>query len=193
MTEIVARSVRCGLIGALALGALSGVAKAQESEGALPDIGNVLLTFHLVQADGFTDEDPEISDVVSELRRIFNFQGYKLLSSSVFNVGLVRNSSGSHLRGDGLQRIYPSGSETRLVIKAEVSSRRATGTVRAKVTLTDQTDQTYGATGISFIDQLPLLEASVTIRDGQRVVLGSARRTADEPVLILVVTPRIDP
>ena len=42
-------------------------------------------------------------------------------------------------------------------------------------------------------EQLPLLEASVTMRDGQSVVLGSARRTPDEPVLILVVTPRIDP
>ena len=30
------------------------------------------------------------------------------------------------------------------------------------------------------------------MRDGQRVLLGSARRSADEPVLILVVTPRID-
>ena len=41
--------------------------------------------------------------------------------------------------------------------------------------------------------RLPLLEASVTIRDGQRVVLGSARRSAEDPVLILIVTPRVDP
>ena len=31
------------------------------------------------------------------------------------------------------------------------------------------------------------------MRDGQKMVLGSAPRTAAEPVLILVVTARIDP
>ena len=56
MTEMVTRSIRCGLIGALALGALAGAANAQEGEATAPDIHNVLLTFHLIQADGFTDE-----------------------------------------------------------------------------------------------------------------------------------------
>ena len=37
------------------------------------------------------------------------------------------------------------------------------------------------------------LEASVTIRDGQTVVLGSTRTSAEEPVLILVLTPEFDP
>ena len=181
-----ARRVQWALVGASALGVLAGVANAQESEKAA-DIHNVLLTFHLVEADGFTDQDPEISDVVSELRKLFNFQGYRLLSTSVFNVGLVRD--GSYLTGEGSQRIGQSQTEAPLTILADVSSRRSTGTVRAKVTLTDQPARVFG----SIVEQFPLLEASVTIRDGQRVVLGSARRTADEPVLILIVTPRIDP
>lgn len=186
MYEMLKSRIRSTLIAVLALGALSGVANAQEGEKA-PDIHNVLLTFHLVQADGFTDEDPEISEVVSELRKLFNFKGYRLLSTSVFNVGLVRD--GFHLTGEGSQRIGQSQTEAPLTIMAEVSSRRSTGTVRAKVTLTDQPARVFG----SVIEQFPLLEASVTIRDGQRVVLGSARRNADEPVLILIVTPRIDP
>ena len=188
MTEMVKRSIRCGLIGALALGALAGVANAQEGEDVAQHIQNVLLTFHLVQADGFTDEDPEISDVVSELREIFNFQGYRLLSTSVFNVGLIPNTSGSRATGEGLQRIYPIGFEKGMTIKANVSSRRSTGTVRATVTLTDQIRQSY-ARG----EELPLLETTVTFRDGQRAVLGSGPGNAEGAVLILIVTPRIDP
>ena len=192
MTEMVKRSIRCGLIGALTLGALAGAANAQEGEATAPDIYNVLLTFHLVQADGFTDENPEISDVVSELKKLFNFQGYRLLSTSIFNIGMVRSSQGTYVSGDGSQRIFPGDSETPLTIKAEVSSRRSPpGTVRATVTLTDQT--TRMVSDFSFSEPLPLLEASVTIRDGQTMVLGSPRRTAKEPVLFLIVTPRIDP
>ena len=192
MYEKMKRSIQYAVIGALALGALSGVANAQEGEDARQDIHNVLLTFHLIQADGFTDEDPEISDVVSELRKLFNFRGYRLLSTSVFNVGLARsNMDRNVLVGDGLQRIVPADSGTPLTIKAELSSRRSTGTVRAKVILTDVT--TRRVLGTLGTERLPLLEASVTIRDGQRVVLGSARRSAEDPVLILIVTPRVDP
>ena len=194
MIEIVKRSIRCALIGTLFLGALSGVANAQEGEEARQDIHNVLLTFHLIQADGFTDEDPEIGDVVSELRKLFNFRGYRLLSTSVFNVGLARRNMNSAVAtGDGLQRIVPGDSETPLTIKAEISSRRSTGSVRAKVTLTDVTTRQVVFGDGASTQRLPLLEASVTIRDGQRVVLGSARRSAEDPVLILIVTPMIDP
>lgn len=190
MYDSVKKRIRCAPIAALALVALAGVANAQEGEKAA-DIHNVLLTFHLVQADGFTDQDPEISDVVDELRKLFNFQGYRLLSTSVFNVGLVRDRTGNYVTGEGSQRIFAGDSETPLTIRADISSRRSTGSVRAKVALTDQTTRIVGTMTRS--ERLPLLEASVTIRDGQRVVLGSARRTAGEPVLILVVTPRVDP
>ena len=96
---------------------------------------------------------------------------------------MVRSSRGTYVSGEGSQRIFAGDSPTPLTIEAEVTSQRSPpGTVRAKVTL-----ETLAGPAS------PLLEASVTIRHGQRVVLGSARRTADDPVLILVVTPRIDP
>lgn len=187
MIEMMTRCVGCTLIAALAVATLASVANAQEIEEPGQDIENVLLTFHLVEADGFADEDPEISDVVSELRQLFSFRGYRLLSTSVFNVGLLPTSRGTS--GDGSQRIIPSGSETPLTIMASISSRRSTGAVRATVTLAEVVTQA------DFFEPrpTPLLEASVTMRDGQSVVLGSARRTPGEPVLILVVTPRIDP
>ena len=176
MIENARRSIQCALILALALGTLPGVARAQEPE---EPVRNVQLIFHLVEADGFTDDDPEISDVVSELRKLFNFEGYRLLSTSVLNVGLSHLNA-STFSGNGSQRIVPDDYLTPLAISAEVRAHRTEGTVRAKVTLSD-------------LVPFPLLEASVTIRDGQRVVVGSARRSADAPVLILIVTPKIDP
>ena len=195
MIEMVSRSVRSVLIVALAPGLIHGVASAQERSDSPQDIQNVQLVFHLVQADGFTDRDPEISDVVTELRKLFNFQGYRLLSTSVLNVGLARATAGSaSVTGGGAQRIVPGDSSTPLTISADISARRSTRTVRARVTLTEGVFRWTGGSETTVIRGTPtLLEASVTIRDGQRVVLGSARRAADDPVLILVVTPRIDP
>ncbi len=192
------KGIRCAWIMTLAIGPLAGVASAQEPEEGTETVQNVQLTFHLVEADGFTDDDPEISDVVSELRTLFNFRGYRLLSTSVLNVGLARRSStAATATGSGSQRIIADGSDTPLTIYAEVTTRRFTRNVRAKVTLIDRArrprvDAREGQVIVSGMPG-PLLEASVTVRDGQRVVLGSARRSAGEPVLILIVTPRLDP
>ena len=189
MIESAKGGLRCGLVAPLALGLLASFASAQEREDSAQDVWNVQFVFHLVQADGFTDEDPEISDVVTELRAAFNFRGYRLLSTSVLNVGLVLPHRGSPtVNGSGSQRIVADDYEEPLTISAEVSARRSTGTIRAQVTLTDLI--VWGTTGDPISP--PLLGASVTMRDGQRVLLGSARRSADEPVLILIVTPRID-
>jgi len=197
MIEYAKRSIRNALIASLAFGLHPGAASAQGREDAVETVQNVQLVFHLVEADGFTNEDPEISDVVSELRKLFNFRGYRLLSTSVLNIGLARTSN-VMVGGTGSQRIVADDSETLLAIHAEVSARRSTGNVRAKVTLAERTsaDPTYQAREGRFVVmelQGPLLEASVTIRDGQRVVLGSARRSAEDPVLILIVTPSLDP
>ena len=192
MNEMAKRWIRCALMVALALGAPAGVANAQESGEPPPDIQNVLLTFHLVQADGFTDDDPEISDVVTELRKLFNFRGYRLLSTAVFNVGLSRRSgSANYLDGTGFQRIVPEESDQPLMIHADVTAERSTGTVRAKVSLSDVMTRHIG--GLVGTERLPLLEATATFGDGQRMVLGTPRRAASEPVLILIVTPQFDP
>lgn len=197
VNEKVRKGIRGALIAPLVFGLHPGVASAQEGEDAVETVQNVQLVFHLVEADGFTGDDPEISDVVSELRKLFNFRGYRLLSTSVLNIGLARTSN-VMVGGRGSQRIVADDAETPLAIHAEVSARRSTRDVRAKVTLSG------GGSGTSTLRQReggvfrmevlgPLLEASVTIRDGQRVVLGSARRSAEDPVLILIVTPSLDP
>ena len=154
--------------------------------------GNVQLMFHLVQADGFTDEDPEIKDVVTELRKLFNFQGYRLLSTSVLNVVLERKPGWAELRGGGTQRMFAGDSETLLAMDVDLSADRASETVRVKVMLTNVVPWHIRANSdVDPVDEF--LEASVTIRDSQTVVLGSTRLSLEEPVLILVVTPRFDP
>lgn len=45
----------------------------------------VRLTFHLIQADGATASDPEIADIVSTLRKLFRFRGYRLVQEGVFS------------------------------------------------------------------------------------------------------------
>lgn len=191
MIEVVKKTIKGVLIFALSLVPVSGIASAQRGEAAAQDVHNVLLTFHLVQADGFTEDDPEISDVVTELRKYFNFQGYRLLSTSLFNVGMYMSDNDINpLRGSGSQRIVVENSEMALEVSATLRAARASGTVRGTVTLTDITRYVDRSRPMNLS---PLLRISVNMRDGQRVVLGSAPRTAEEPVLILVVTARVNP
>lgn len=42
----------------------------------------VSLHFMLIEADGFTESDPAIAEVEEELRKLFNFQGYRLAARS---------------------------------------------------------------------------------------------------------------
>ena len=190
MIEKVKKTIPGALLFALALATQSGVANAQEGEEAAQDIQNVLLTFHLVEADGYTDDDPEISDVVTELRKIFNFQGYRLISSSLFNVGMhLSGYDTDPLRGSGSQRIVVENSDVVLEVNASLRAAQRSRLVRGTVTLTDITRFVHSTRR----ELPPLLEITVNMRDGQKVVLGSAPRTAEEPVLILVVTARIDP
>ena len=192
MSEMMKTSLRCAVLFLLAAGPLASAANAQETEETAENIQNVLLTFHLVEADGFSDDDPAISDVVAELRKIFNFEGYRLLSTSVLNIGLAPlPRSANELEGTGSQRIFPSGSDAPLTIEAVIGTRPYSSprAVRATVILSDVTVVRELATE----QFLPLLEASVTMRDGQTMVLGTGFRSADEPVLILIVTPWIDP
>lgn len=187
MIEIVKRSVGYGMAFALILGLAVAGADAQESEDAGDDIQNVLLTFHLIEADGYTGQDPAISDIVAELRKLLNFKGYRLLSESVFNVGLTLQPAmriTTPLTGSGSQVIV-QGDSTGIEIRVAVTAARGSETARAAVSLRD----------VSVDDRQfrTLLDATVNMRDGQRVVLGSALRSPGEPVLILIVTARIDP
>lgn len=190
MMELMKRSVRCALVLPLLLGPLAGVASAQD-EDASGVFRQLQLIFHLVQADGFTEQDPEIADVVTELRKLFNFKGYRLLSTSVQNIVLERVYSG-RLDGSGTQRIVVGESGEPWALSVDVTARPPSPTMRVAVSLTSVV--AWSIREHATRDPVETyLEASVTVRDGQKVVLGSTRPSAEEPALILVVTPRFDP
>ena len=189
MIEMAKRGMKRALIAVAAVGlaAGAGAASAQEGERTGEDIQNVLLTFDLIQADGFTDQDEGIRDVVAELEKLLNFRGYRLLSRSLFNVGLVSTGYDSEpLRGSGSHRVAVDSTLT-LTMDVSVRAERSSKSVRATVTVT------RANSWLTSREQEPLLRASANMRNGQRFILGSTPKSGDEPVLILVVTPRFDP
>ncbi len=192
MIEMIGRSLRYALIPALMLGPLSGVASAQEAE-ATEDFRQVRFRFYLVQADGFTEQDPEIADVVNELEKLFNFQGYRLLTTPVLNIVLENRTTLRRLDGHGTQRIVVGDSEVPWELSVDVrAAPAASPTIRVEVSLTSIVP--WNIRENARRDPVEVyLEAAVTIRDGQTVVLGSTRTSAEEPVLILVLTPEFDP
>lgn len=191
MTRILKRSFRCAAIVPLVLGPLSDAVTAQERE-TTADFQQVRFRFYLVQADGFTEQDPEIADVVLELRKLFNFRGYRLVSTPVVNVVLEDRSGLRRWDGSGIQRIVVGDAEVPWELSVDVSAPPSSPTIRVDVSLTSIVPWSIRENAIR--DPVEVyLEASVTIRDGQTVVLGSTRTSAEEPVLILVLTPEFDP
>ena len=189
MIEKVCNTVPAMFILPLLLGPLAGVASAQEE--TTKDFQPVRFRFYLVQADGFTEQDPEIADVVSELRKLFSFRGYRLVSTPVVNT-VLEWSVFDRWEGSGTQRIVVGDSEVPWELGVDVRATRSSPTIRVEVTLTSVVPWSIRENARK--DPVEVyLHASVTIRDGQTVVLGSTRTSAQEPVLILVLTPEFDP
>lgn len=190
MIETVRSSVLAALIVPLVLGPQAGLASAQEE--TTEHFQQVRFRFYLVQADGFTEQDPEIADVVHELRKLFNFRGYRLVSTPVMNIVLEDRLGYDRWDGSGTQRIVVGDSEVPWELGVDVRAPPSSPTIRVDVSLNSIVPwrirenarrdpvETY-------------LEASVTIRDGQTVVLGTTRTSVEEPVLILVLTPEFVP
>jgi hypothetical protein len=136
---------------------------------------NVLLTFHLIEADGEQRDDPEILPVVTELRKLFRFQGYRLASKSVLTATAWPPSRVRQIVSDAMGSTY--------IIAADVE--KANNDVRLSVALhaTASNDD--------------LINASVTLQDGKTVVLGttsgSMKGQRGAGALILAVTPAINP
>ena len=190
MIETVRSSVLAALIVPLVLGPFSGVASAQEE--TTKDFQQVRFRFYLVQADGFTEQDPEIADVVHELRKLFNFRGYRLVSTPVLNIVLEDRGGYRRWDGSGTQRIVVGDSEVPWELGVDVRAPPSSPTIRVDVSLNSIVPWSIRENARRDPVEV-FLEASVTIRDGQTVVLGSTRTSAEEPVLILVLTPEFVP
>lgn len=145
---------------------------------------NVRLVFQLIEANGFTDVDPAIGDVVEELQKLFRFNGYRLSTTSVLN-GVV----GEHVNIVS-QRLMV-GERGKLQLEAWLYSLPDPAAIRVIVNLRDaRYESTYQGSRVPLPE---ILDVSVNIRNGQTIILGSARPTASSEALILVMRAEFDP
>jgi hypothetical protein len=167
---------------ALILAVLPTSAKSQQQQQpSSPRPTNVRLTFHLIEADGFQGDDAEIRPIVTELRRIFRFQGYRLVSKSVL--------AGTAWPGSRVsQQIAADGQERVFSIDAELAGD-GMGLVRLTVSLDSRF--VTSDNGVRSVQSGRLISASVNLQDGKTVVLGSSRQTGESAAIILAVTPTI--
>jgi hypothetical protein len=142
------------------------------AQGPAPQ--NVRLTFQLIEADGFEGMDPAIADVVEELRDVFRFRGYRLLDTSVLRGTLQSDPDFTQVR----QRLVFQEQGT-FDIQAFIHRTESPTSFRISVSLFDGASDT-------------VMDASVTVRSGQTVVLGSARPVGMAAALILVMTAQLD-
>ncbi len=130
---------------------------------------SVQLHFQIIAADGASAPDPAIAEVETELRKLFRFDGYRLITEAVLG-----GTDGSTVT----QRV--SGPEGPLEINVEIQQVRGatdSGSVLMKVAL--------------WVPEGGGLNTSVNARSGQTVVLGNAQIGSKGGTLILTVRPEL--
>lgn len=133
---------------------------------------SVMLHFQIIEANGASESDPAIEAVERELRRLFRFDGYRLVAET--RVGGIQ--------GTGIRQVVgPPNEEDSFFIQTGVTEVR-TGGETPTVTLD---------VGLFGAEVGNILETSVTIPAGHSVVLGTANAPAFEGALILVVRAEI--
>lgn len=131
----------------------------EEFDKARPD---VRLRFQVIEADGFEGNDPAIADVETELRKLFQFRGYRLAAQA-----MVTLANGSHVA----QTLTGVGGSYELEGRAAWQQPSAMG-------LEVQLRTERG---------VPILETTVNIRPGQTLVLGTSPKEGSTATLLLTV------
>ena len=129
----------------------------------------VRLYFQLIEADGATTTDPAIAEVEAELRKLFRYEGYRLLTEAV-----VGGTEGSHI-----EQVVGSG-DNQWIVTATIENVRAMGD--------------SGTVGVAAGVRSPMrgeFETTVNARFGQTLVLGNAQLMGDGGTLILTVRPEL--
>ena len=150
----------------------------------------VLLRFQLIEADGFEQTDPAIAEVEEQLRKLFRFEGYRLVADAVLR-GTERELVSQYLGpasrpavgGGGAsagRRATSEDDEPIYEVLAHID--RVRGAVDAPTVHLQVELEMWGA---------DLLNTSVNVRSGQTIVLGTARPRGDRGALVLTVTPEI--
>ena len=132
----------------------------------------VRLHFQLIEADGAGTVDPSIADVEAELRKLFRYEGYRLIRDAV-----VGGTEGSHIeqvigRGDDATEGF--------ILMASIGAVRGTGDSAMVQLDVGVRSPMRGA-----------LQTTVNARSGQTLVVGNAQLIQGGGTLILTVRPEI--
>lgn len=131
----------------------------------------VRLHFQLIEADGAARGDPAIADVEAELRRLFRYEGYRLVNEAV-----VGGMEGSHIE----QIVGADTPDETWVILATIGSVRViddSGWVQMEVGVRNPRRGAF--------------MTRVNARIGQTMVVGNAELMTGGGTLILTVRPEI--
>jgi hypothetical protein len=165
------------------MSAVDNTISVRETEDNLERIARVLeefdvprptvrLNFQLIEADGAAQGDPAIADVEAELRRLFRYDGYRLVNEAV-----VGGMEGSHI-----EQVVgrDDDAEAGWIIIASI------GSVRVR----DDSGWVQMEVGV----RSPMRGAFMTrvnARIGQTMVVGNAQLMTGGGTLILTVRPEI--
>jgi hypothetical protein len=130
----------------------------------------VQLRFQIIEANGAATSDPAIAEVEAELRKLFQFRGYRLLAEAF--VGGVEGSS----------------------ISQAVSARGEPYAIDARIHRVQVSDA-GGSVMLTVALRLPnvgsTLESTVNVPVGKTVVLGNGQLDPQRGPLILTVRPEL--
>lgn len=130
----------------------------------------VRLTFQIIEANGGTETDPAIADVEAALRRLFRFDGYRLLGEVMVH-GTEANEVFQEFDVPDL-----GASAIEAAIR-DVRSDTAGGSVQMEVRFHAGSRTVFGTT--------------VRVRAGQTAVLGRSPSSVGSKNIILVVKPEL--
>lgn len=131
----------------------------------------VRLFFQLIEADGARTTDPAIADVETELRKLFRFEGYRLMSEATVTVMGI------------------SSIEQRLFDQRPVQGRWASFDLRGAMERPRGTGDSTQATlhiELSPESQSPLFSAQVLVSMGKTIVLGTTRLPGGVGIILTV-------
>ncbi len=128
----------------------------------------VRLVFQIIEADGDATADPRVAEVETELRKLFRYEGYRLVAEAVVSgtaQSQVQQEVGGGARGDSYS------------ILVEIAQVRTIG------------DSGFVSMHVELLRHDRGLSARINARIGQTVVLGNAQLGMEGGTTILTVRP----
>jgi hypothetical protein len=163
-----------------AMSAIEDAIKRLDVPAAAPKDINLIVYLMVAseQASASAALPPELQPVADELKKIFSYKGFRMLDSI-----LLRTQPGNHAVADGV--IAPTG-ESKTPYSFSVQPSAVTEDPQGRLIRLDNLRLDIHLPG----DHRAGIQTEITVREGQRVVVGKSNIGTDQS-LILVVTAKV--